>query len=77
MARPRDAAVAEPIAPSVGQIAPDQADRMIFLTGGAFTTEARQFLSENPKEHLEKPFDPANLRVIVRRYLQLGTITSA
>ncbi len=50
---------------------------MIFLTGGAFTTEARQFLSENPKEHLEKPFDPANLRVIVRRYLQLGTITSA
>ena len=43
---------------------------MIFLTGGAFTTNAPHFLSETPKEHIEKPFDPANLRVIVRRYLQ-------
>jgi PAS domain S-box-containing protein len=51
-------------------VAPEQADRMIFLTGGAFTPKARHFLSETPKEHLEKPFDPANLRAIVRRYLR-------
>ncbi len=51
-------------------VAPDQADRMIFLTGGAFTAEARRFLSEIPKEHLEKPFEPANLRAIVQRYLR-------
>ncbi|MBA3672703.1 MAG: response regulator, partial [Gemmatimonadaceae bacterium] len=54
----------------LSRVAPDQADRMIFLTGGAFTNEARQFLSEIPKEHLEKPFEPANLRAIVQRYLR-------
>jgi CheY-like chemotaxis protein len=43
---------------------------MIFLTGGAFTAKARQFLSDAPKEFLEKPFDPANLRAIVQRYLR-------
>jgi CheY-like chemotaxis protein len=52
------------------KIVPEQASRMIFLTGGAFTAKARQFLSETPKEHLEKPFDPANLRAIVQRYLR-------
>ncbi len=52
------------------QAAPDQADRMIFVTGGAFTAAARQFLSESLKEHLEKPFDPRNLRAIVQRYLR-------
>lgn len=49
---------------------PDQADQMIFVTGGAFTEEARQFLAETHKEHLEKPFDPQNLRAIVQRYLR-------
>jgi two-component system cell cycle sensor histidine kinase/response regulator CckA len=51
-------------------VAPDQASRMIFVTGGAFTAKARHFLSETPKEHLEKPFDSANLRAIVQRYLR-------
>jgi CheY-like chemotaxis protein/anti-sigma regulatory factor (Ser/Thr protein kinase) len=51
-------------------IAPDQANRMIFLTGGAFTAKARNFLSDTPKEHIEKPFDVANLRAIVQRYLR-------
>jgi PAS domain S-box-containing protein len=50
--------------------APDQAGKMIFLTGGAFSVEARTFLSEIPKEHVEKPFDPANLRAIVQRHLR-------
>ena len=51
-------------------IAPEQAERMIFVTGGAFTEKARAFLSETPKEHLEKPFYSANLRAIVQRYLR-------
>jgi PAS domain S-box-containing protein len=51
-------------------VAPEQADRMIFITGGAFTEKARAFLSETPKEHLEKPFYSANLRAIVQRYLR-------
>jgi PAS domain S-box-containing protein len=51
-------------------VAPEQADRMIFITGGAFTEKARVFLSETHKEHLEKPFYSANLRAIVQRYLR-------
>jgi PAS domain S-box-containing protein len=51
-------------------VSPEQADRMIFVTGGAFTEKARAFLSETPKEHLEKPFYSANLRAIVQRYLR-------
>jgi len=51
-------------------VAPDQANKMIFLTGGAFTASARTFLSEPPKEYIEKPFDAANLRAIVQRYLR-------
>jgi PAS domain S-box-containing protein len=48
--------------------APEYADRMMFVTGGAFTATALQFLSE--KEHIEKPFHAANLRAIVQRYLR-------
>lgn len=44
--------------------------RMIFVTGGAFTEKAQQFLSETSKEHIEKPFHAANLRAIVQRYLR-------
>src|SRR5713226_1533023 len=54
----------------LSRVAPEQANRMIFLTGGAFTDKARQFLSETVKEYLEKPFDPVNLRAIVQRYLR-------
>jgi CheY-like chemotaxis protein len=54
----------------LSRAAPEQASRMVFLTGGAFTEKARQFLSETVKEYLEKPFDPVNLRAIVQRYLR-------
>ena len=53
----------------LSKLVPQQAGRMIFLTGGAFTPDGRTFLSEPPKENIEKPFDSANLRAIVRRYL--------
>jgi PAS domain S-box-containing protein len=54
----------------LAQAVPEQAAHMIFLTGGAFTAKAWQFLSDPPKEHVEKPFDPAALRAIVRRCVQ-------
>jgi FixJ family two-component response regulator len=54
----------------LSRVAPEQANRMIFLTGGAFTAMARNFLSETCKEHIDKPFDPANLRAIAQRYLR-------
>jgi signal transduction histidine kinase len=41
------------------QIAPDQAERMIFLTGGAFTERAREFLDGLANPCVEKPFEMA------------------
>jgi PAS domain S-box-containing protein len=54
----------------LSRVDPDQAERMIFVTGGAFTEKGRHFLSEKKKECIEKPFNSANLRVIVQRYLR-------
>jgi len=41
------------------------ADSMVFLTGGAFTSDARNFLDRVKNERIEKPFDSARLRSIV------------
>src|SRR5687768_5305987 len=54
----------------ISLLSPEQAKAMIFVTGGAFTDKTRSFLSDIPKEHIEKPFDAANLRAIVQRYLR-------
>jgi CheY-like chemotaxis protein len=40
---------------------PEQAARMIFVTGGAFTERARQFLATRTNLTLEKPFEPNRL----------------
>jgi CheY-like chemotaxis protein len=48
------------------RVAPDQAERMVLLTGGAFTPSAQQFLDQVPNARVEKPFDAASLRVLVR-----------
>jgi CheY-like chemotaxis protein len=45
---------------------PEHAARMIFLTGGAFTPRAREFLDSVPNQRLEKPFDAQNVRALVR-----------
>jgi len=50
-------------------IAPDQARAMIFVTGGAFTARAREFLERVPNARLEKPFDVHELSELVRRKL--------
>jgi CheY-like chemotaxis protein len=42
--------------------------RVVFLTGGAFTPRAREFLDQVPNRHLEKPFDPDDLRELVGSY---------
>lgn len=51
-------------------LAPDQAKRMVFLTGGAFTKTAQQFLSSAKLEHMDKPCEAGKLRALVRRYVQ-------
>jgi len=46
---------------------PEAAARIIFITAGAFTDEASEFLESVPNERLEKPFDAARLRALVAR----------
>ena len=43
----------------------EQAERMVFLTGGAFTASARVFLDSTANRRMEKPFDLKELRKIV------------
>ena len=50
--------------------APEQAERMIFVTGGAFTETAKAFLDRVPNERIDKPFDSRNLRALVERFLR-------
>jgi len=54
----------------VVRIDPEQAQRIIFLTGGAFTPRARAFLDEIPNLRLEKPFDQGELRALVNDRLR-------
>jgi PAS domain S-box-containing protein len=61
----------------LARVAPAQAENMVFLTGGAFTARAREFLAVTPIEHIEKPFEPANLRAFVQRYLRSNMVSIA
>jgi PAS domain S-box-containing protein len=53
--------------------APDQAERMIFITGGAFTATAKAFLDGVLNERLDKPFGAEQVRTLVRRFLTRTT----
>jgi PAS domain S-box-containing protein len=50
----------------LGKLAPDQAERLVFVTGGAFTPKAREFLERVPNARVEKPIDFQNLRLLLR-----------
>jgi PAS domain S-box-containing protein len=52
--------------------APALARRMVFLTGGAFTARAREFLDGVHNPRVEKPFDPEGLRGLVTSILGGG-----
>jgi CheY-like chemotaxis protein len=51
---------------------PGQARRMIFLTGGAFTEAAHEFLRRVPCACLEKPVEPAQLIEAIERVASGG-----
>ncbi len=53
----------------VVELVPELAAHTIFLTGGAFTPVAVDFLQKVPNERLEKPFEPGVLRDLVARVL--------
>jgi signal transduction histidine kinase len=51
------------------QVAPDQAGKIMFMTGGAFTEKTQAFLGQFTDGSIEKPFTTAKLREQVRRFL--------
>jgi signal transduction histidine kinase len=56
------------------KIAPAQAERMVFMTGGAFTLRAREFLESVPNPRLSKPFDVDALMKLVRERLNESAV---
>ena len=51
------------------RIAPELAQRALFLTGGAFSETARLFAERFAERLVEKPFDVPRLRELVRQRL--------
>jgi CheY-like chemotaxis protein/two-component sensor histidine kinase len=54
----------------LGRAAPELLPQMVFVTGGAFTTAATEFLDRVPNERIEKPFDTKFIAALVQRYLR-------
>jgi PAS domain S-box-containing protein len=54
----------------VQRAAPAAAERIVFMTGGAFTPQAREFLRRTENLRLEKPFDLSQLLALVRERLR-------
>jgi CheY-like chemotaxis protein len=53
----------------LSRLSPRKAEKMIFLTGGAFTPRAREFMERVPNERVEKPFVSAALRSLIRKFV--------
>jgi CheY-like chemotaxis protein len=47
-----------------------QAGRIVFLTGGAFTASAREFLERIPNRRIDKPFEPKELQRLVNELIR-------
>jgi DNA-binding NtrC family response regulator len=52
---------------------PAVAARMVFMTGGAFTSKARSFLASITNERIDKPFSLAQIKQLVDRRLEAAT----
>ena len=48
---------------------PHLAERMVFITGGAFAQDVRDFLAGVKNAHLEKPFDMGSMSRLVHEVL--------
>jgi CheY-like chemotaxis protein len=51
-------------------VAPDQAARIVFVTGGIVLPEVRALLERVPNAWLEKPIDVEGLRELIRRRMR-------
>jgi CheY-like chemotaxis protein len=54
----------------VSRVAPGLAETLVFMTGGAFTSRAREFLDQVPNARLEKPIDFGALRALIHGMLE-------
>ncbi len=45
---------------------PGREQRLVFMTGGAFTPEAARFLKQVPNARIEKPFDMDSVRILLQ-----------
>jgi hypothetical protein len=54
---------------AVLSIDPELAQGMVFMTGGAYTPRAAEFLERIENPHLEKPLDRAALHAVLRGQL--------
>jgi CheY-like chemotaxis protein len=55
----------------LAKLAPDQASRMIFITGGVFTDKGRAFLDATRNPCVEKPVDLDALRALVASRIRM------
>ena len=60
---------------AVAVLRPGLEARIVFVTGGAFTSTARSFLDSVPNAWLEKPFLPERLRALVNERLSLSPLS--
>jgi len=50
---------------SMAAMSRDQASKIVFMTGGAFTDASRQFLAQPGRIHIAKPFSAETIRSMV------------
>ncbi len=55
---------------TVARERPRIAERMVFMSGGAFTPTARAFLARVPNERIEKPFNLSAVRELVQKFVK-------
>ena len=52
------------------RLVPEQVPAVVFLTGGAFTPRARDYLDEVASPRIDKPFDGGELRDMVAKRIR-------
>jgi CheY-like chemotaxis protein len=53
----------------IAETRPELARRMVFITGGAFTPRAADFLKTVPNVHMAKPFEQEDILALIRNLL--------
>lgn len=60
----------------LAEVAPDQAERIVFATGGAFTASAQTFLDAVPNARIDKPFNILEVRELLGAFLDARGLRS-